>query len=167
MGHITLYFAFSTNVYNVLYNNTVLCLYEIINCRTITDLLFRQTTDLKVEFAWKYCQNNLETICSTLRRSQILDYKAGVIKCWGPHEIGDPGSPILWDPLWMCTGFPCGYSTSVKTTQLLSKGLSGHSELTAYKQDGLHQFAHSSVSFRWLLCRLAALPMSTLAATMN
>ena len=56
---------------------------------------------------------------------------------------------------------------SLKTTQLLSKGLSGHSELTAYKQDGLHQSAHSSVGFRWLLHRLAALPMSMHAATMN
>ena len=44
-----------------------------------------------------------------------------------------------------------GYSTALKLrTQLLSKGSSGHSELTSYKEDGLHQSAHSSSGFRWL-----------------
>ena len=39
---------------------------------------------------------------------------------------------------------------SSKYTQLLSKDSSGYSEFTSYKEDGLHQSAHSSVGFRWL-----------------
>ena len=62
-----------------------------------------------------------------------------VVKFWGLLcEIRDP--------LRMRRRVPHGYSTPFNlTTQLLSKGLLGYSELTAYEQDGLHQSTHQLV----------------------
>ena len=72
---------------------------------------------------------------------------SGVIKVWGVHEIGVPIFIIILETLCEITDPPlkCARAFSA-TTQLLLKGLLGHSELSPYKQDGLHQFDHHSVS---------------------
>ena len=75
----------------------------------------------------------------------------------GPQFHNHFGDPFvkLGTPLWTRMRIPRNYILNcLQSTQLLSKVLSGHSELTAYKQDCLHQSAHSTVSFRWLLRRL-------------
>ena len=91
--------------------------------------------------------------------------RTSVIKFWGPHEIGDPESPIsllFWGPLCQIRDPPLKHAHAFRT--ILN---SCHSELTSHEEGGLHQSAHLSIGFRWLLHRMAALLMSALAVTMN